>query len=530
MPNIRIRFPGGRYHATPWGQHVNEGAVEWPPSPWRLLRALIAVGFATEGWEQVPEQAEKLLNRLASSLPEYWLPPAQLAQSRHYMPLTKLKGGREDTTLVFDTWARVTEPVHIRWNVSLPPDEEVLFTRLVEQLGYLGRAESRVEVNVVAMEELPQDAPNVRPTERFSLPGPGWEQVSLLAPEPPERYQSWRQAQLLKATAHLGPPTPKEVAKVKKERQKLEAVYPEHLLAALLKDTAWLQEQGWSQPPGSQRSLYWRKADALEVGRARASFSSGAERRMQLVLLAITPPSGNFHVLPTVYRTLPQAELLHRDLVGWLNREGTPDRATELIGCDLQREPLRGHQHGHLLPVDLDGDQRLDHILVWAPGGLGFEARKALHAVQRTYTKGGAEPLRLAVALAGNCEHLYALPEPWHTQVERLLGPPEGACVWESLTPLIPGRHVKKRGKNTFEGQLNAELEQRGFPPAQVEILPREPHVEFRHFVRERRSGEAPPSFNPWAVRLTFEIPVQGPLCLGYGSHFGLGMFAARLS
>ena len=40
MPiTIKLTFPGGRYHATPWGRHVNEGVPEWPPSPWRLLRA-----------------------------------------------------------------------------------------------------------------------------------------------------------------------------------------------------------------------------------------------------------------------------------------------------------------------------------------------------------------------------------------------------------------------------------------------------------------------------------------------------------
>jgi CRISPR-associated protein Csb2 len=26
-------------------------------------------------------------------------------------------------------------------------------------------------------------------------------------------------------------------------------------------------------------------------------------------------------------------------------------------------------------------------------------------------------------------------------------------------------------------------------------------------------------------VRLTFSEPVQGPICLGYGGHFGLGLF-----
>ena len=43
MPlSIAVAFPAGRFHATPWGHHVNEGLPEWPPSPWRLLRALIA--------------------------------------------------------------------------------------------------------------------------------------------------------------------------------------------------------------------------------------------------------------------------------------------------------------------------------------------------------------------------------------------------------------------------------------------------------------------------------------------------------
>ena len=52
---IELTFPGGRYHATPWGRHVNEGVAEWPPSPWRLLRALVAV------WKRTcPEPAPKL--------------------------------------------------------------------------------------------------------------------------------------------------------------------------------------------------------------------------------------------------------------------------------------------------------------------------------------------------------------------------------------------------------------------------------------------------------------------------------------
>jgi len=30
-----------------------------------------------------------------------------------------------------------------------------------------------------------------------------------------------------------------------------------------------------------------------------------------------------------------------------------------------------------------------------------------------------------------------------------------------------------------------------------------------------------------FAVQLTFDAPVVGPIAIGYGSHFGLGVFAA---
>ena len=39
---IEIGFLAGKFHATPWDRHVNEGIEEWPPSPWRILRALIS--------------------------------------------------------------------------------------------------------------------------------------------------------------------------------------------------------------------------------------------------------------------------------------------------------------------------------------------------------------------------------------------------------------------------------------------------------------------------------------------------------
>ena len=40
--------------------------------------------------------------------------------------------------------------------------------------------------------------------------------------------------------------------------------------------------------------------------------------------------------------------------------------------------------------------------------------------------------------------------------------------------------------------------------------------------------GIGPPIDTGFAIRLRFDSRVVGPICLGYGSHFGLGRFAAE--
>ena len=77
---ISFQFLAGRYHATPWGRHVNEGAVEWPPSPWRILRALVATWKRT-----LPELAEedvKPIFETLAKLPEFVLPAAATGHTR----------------------------------------------------------------------------------------------------------------------------------------------------------------------------------------------------------------------------------------------------------------------------------------------------------------------------------------------------------------------------------------------------------------------------------------------------------------
>lgn len=527
MPTIVLRFPGGRYHATPEGHHVNEGLVEWPPSPWRLVRALLACGYATQHWKEVPREARRLIESLSGVLPEYRLPRAALGHSRHYMPTTKLKDGRENTTLVLDAFADVGDgAVWVRWPVPLDPSARETFETLVAHLGYLGRSESWVIGEVVADDaELPSSGV-ARPHSAASAPGKFFEQIVLGAPEVPAAYTAWRAAQIQVALDELDLATGKRLTQAQQKRvDAIDASYPSDLVDCLERDTVWWKGEKWSRAPGSRSVLYWREANALEVGpppRPRAR----RERRVEMMLLGLTTPSGSKSALPTVARTLPQAELIHRALVKHLGVGG--EHCPELVGKDEKGAPLVGHRHAHLLPLDLDNDGHIDHVVVHAAMGLGARAQQAVRRLRATYMKGGVGELQVAVAGIGTLDDLRSVDARHAGAVAGLLGPAKGGSLWISRTPFVPPRHIKPRGNSSVVGQIEAELASRGLPRAKVELLElNAERLALRHFVRRRSRGPQPAVDVGLGVRLVFDEPVRGPIALGYGSHFGLGLFAA---
>ncbi len=189
MPTLKLRFPGGRYHATPWGHHVNEGLIEWPPSPWRLLRALIACGFSSQRWTEIPPDAKGLINKLAGVLPSYRLPEASTAHSRHFMPVGVLAKGREQTTLVFDTWANVGDgELLIHWPCELSDEETTVLSQLANSLNYLGRSESWTEAELIADMQVRPAALNAFPHCERAHAGREYEQIALMAAVPYEDY------------------------------------------------------------------------------------------------------------------------------------------------------------------------------------------------------------------------------------------------------------------------------------------------------------------------------------------------------
>jgi len=349
------------------------------------------------------------------------------------------------------------------------------------------------------------------------------ELVTLLAAIPSEEYARWRANKL--PTQEV---TGKKLGKKELDAlQKQAALYPTELIDALQWDTARWKKPGWSQPPGSRWVQYRRTRQEKVVGHLRTRDShDGASS--DLVLLALTTESGNTSSLPTIARTLPQAELIHRSLVSRADRgQGSPP---VLTGRAADGTPLEGHRHTHILPVDLDSDGHLDHILLWAPMGFSREALAAIRRLRKTWTKGQSSDLHVALAGHGKRETLSESKD-----LQDLLAP---ASVWKSATPFVPPRFLKVRGKNTLEGQIRSELAARALPNSadEVEIyaklvpdpsdLPSTQLPHFRHFVRRRtRGGVAPPQDTGFFVELRFKQPIPGPICLGYGAHFGIGRF-----
>ncbi len=537
---IEVRFDAGRFHATPWGRHVNEGAVEWPPSPWRITRALLATGFNRLGWTDVPAAAVELVEALANQSPSYWLPPANAAHTRHYMPANEGKKVRSDKVL--DAFAYVgrgeRDVVIIDWPVELSAVSYALLDSLLAGVAYLGRAESWI-----AMQRVDSVPPGLTAcVPAHAAPEPGYERVPLLAAVPSKEYATWRNARVEVAERELTDALNREAdAKGKKpkgklsakEQEKIASVYPQTLVDALLADTGTLRAQGWSQPPGSVWLSYYRREDAL-----RAPTRAVSARRLPAAptaaLLAFASDTKNGERLPRFEDVVRRFDRLHQALVKRSDLgDGRPSPC--FTGRTDDGVLIEGHQHAHLIALELDGtsrsaadahdQRRIDHVLVHCPMGFDERAITALRSVQRTWAK----DLTLFVTLVG----LGNLSD--FASMSKLVSP---AAEWVSSTPFVPPRHLKVTGKNDLEGQVRAELASRGRPePVAVEVVLADerfvsasgiPPVSprYRHFRKERdNEGRKPAQRAAYHLRITFAEPVPGPISLGYAAHFGLGVF-----
>lgn len=512
MLAFRFHFPARRYHATPWGHHVNEGEVEWPPALWRLSRALIAVWHRKLDPTLYPEERlEELLAILAGEAPVYRLPSATHAHTRHYMPGRSYGPKPKDRDMVFDAFARVhsDEALIMAWpQLEIEDDLVPLLDELLQKLGYLGRAESWIEAERIPDWPGWEDRINCQPGDKNVDHETGevlGEVVTLYRPRTPDDYAAFREEVLTRLEG---------LDLSSRERKRVKATVPERWLDALRIETSELQRAGWDRPPAASIETYVRPDDALRPP-PRIPRRSTASRP--------TPTTARFAMYG---KPLPRLEDAVK--IGEVFRAAVMSNAKNIFGADSIPPLLSGHDlpddnvHGHAfyLPEDGDGDGRIDHLVVHVPEGLSRDACKALDSLNRLWTREGYE-WKLVLEGIGKAGRFV--------EICTLIGT---GRTWRSLSPYLHPWHVKKHF--AVEDQIRRECRLRDLPEIQdltsfqeiaVGGRPRRP-VHFRR-IRSRR-GLTQPDTRGSFWEIAFREPVVGPLALGFSCHFGLGLFRAR--
>jgi CRISPR-associated protein Csb2 len=208
-----------------------------------------------------------------------------------------------------------------------------------------------------------------------------------------------------------------------------------------------------------------------------------------------------------------------------------------------------GHRHAHFLSEAASGDGRISHLTIFAPSGFDAEDELAIGrlAACGVCGKGGYE-LQLVLLGIGRVADFGGLDEKaGHSLILA------ESRTWISRTPFVPPRHLKitraeaqnpdhrtEATMRELRRLIRLELARREELASLAEHMKIEPLVGFNragtylggHFTtwlkfrRERLAG-AGNKAGSWAFgfRLTFPEPARGPIALGYGCHFGLGLF-----
>ena len=537
MTTLSIRFLAGRFHATQWGRHVNEGVPEWPPSPWRILRGLIAA-WKTKCPDLDEPLAKAILQKLAD-LPDFALPPATVSHTRHYMPWNKTWATVKENskTLVFDTFVAVpsTSELLVCWpHANLTEEERSALAEWLSTVGYLGRAESWCEMKLLDSTEAEPRLPhiNCRPLGTH-IPAKNDEIIRVHCPEA--------------TTAFLPTHTPKTIIKTGKGKTAIKTEIPHydpdwHICG----ETLWLHKEKWAEAPGSRWVRYTRPTECFKIT-AVPRRTKKAASLPQVARFALDST-----VLPLVTDTLPVAEAARRNLMGILGaitarRDGIKGKSPIFSGKQADGTAITDHSHAYFLPTDEDQDGRLDHLTIISTAGFGPNELRAIHSLRQIKSRERIESGHtLHVVLLGTGMLSDAHPQ----------GPSASESVWISATPYLCHRHPKTRGSKKdrpeelashaafTEARLREDIQRlldrrpdlHDIELSQVHTYPltdkngvfrigarKHRPIEFQRY--RRKHGDDGGRRLCGAFVIEFPREVAGPIALGHSCHYGMGLF-----
>jgi len=500
---IEQTFPLGRFHAARWKQgSFGDRHGEWPPSPYRLLRALAMRWFqyAREmGWNNREENSQRsqllypLLESLASALPSFYLPAASWRGPavKQYQPtavewtdkLKKAAGYKKPSTTLVEDHYRVIpaqEPVFWFWrDIEIADCCINLLDALLDRILYFGRAESYCRMRRVS-----------------SVPNGIEANCSL---------RKIRDSGSVPVLSFI----PREMK-------------PEDLL--------WPTGEMMSKPTPPGTRWYYAALPRLPS-------------RTPIPPLRVTHPSGlhciqfavGGRVLPPMHSWVRLTERFRGRVIKELAKLISPNSKGEyqllddhhrrklslISGKDEHGKPLSGHRHAY--------------FLLW-PDENGYPTR--LLAVRGDpFTHEEIEAMLRASERPIAWD--YNSPE-WKVRLVPMpfgVKPPKGlfakSRVWKTITPFVPPaeRHRFRKGRERSSESIErivTKLLNGKASPSYVEITSRSEWVKLHETLERRRLRVK--SHTPWVrpgyhLKITFQEEVSGPLILGDSCHFGLGLF-----
>ena len=472
------------YHATPWGKHVNEGVPEWPPSIWRLLRAIISVWKTTK-----PELSEQkvwpILQKLINELPEYHLPDASVSHTRHYVPV------KDSNTLIMNTFVVMgkEKPIDIIWkNVTLNKEETETLDTILKNLHYFGRAESWCTVGTSTN----SGSCNCSPLNEDHVSEDA-DLVSVLVPKKDVKF------------VDITEPATKSS---KDEFNSISVT------------TKQLQDGNYVDPPGGRWVQYARPQNCFE-GKLSHDTKTAYMDNVTLVRYAVVGT-----VRPSIVDTLRVGDMARNACMSKYGKRKNGDTSATFSGKDGDGNPLLGHMHAFYLPTYETQTQEIDHLTIIASKQFDKDELDVLFSLKRLYRRNTVD-VHLVFQGCGMSDNFSEIP---------IL---QKSRIWVSATPVVLSRHIKYRREGSEirqvhgpEEQIHGEIEKRyGASYALKNITIDQDQTNLHDtgyrpsdFFRWRRHGSVGDG-KSYKVRLEFKEPVSGPITLGYSSHFGLGMF-----
>ncbi len=458
---LEFQFLAGQYHATQWGRNVNEGLIDWPPSPWRILRAVISA-WKTHASEIEDSKVRPIIENMCKSHVSFEIPKAIQAHTRHYMPIKK------STEKVIDSFVMTDkgECLYAHWNdLKLEEEQKEILGRITDKIKYLGRAESWCKVRI---------------TDKGINPN----------------------CVLLEGDNF-------------KNKDIIEVITPasDSTLDDLCMRVSDMHENKKSHPDKSKFVQYVREPDCLtHVPTNNANTDTG----VKIVRYVITGS-----VRPKITETVRVADIIKRAAMSVYGQNNNKEISETLSGKDSNKEMLKGHSHAFYLPTDEDNDNILDHVTIFAKAPFDEKELGALNIMNKI--RYSPNPFEVIYESRGNLKDFAEIPilessKKWETVTPFVLNKhtkfrgSNGEIVVDG-----PEDQLRDEIRNRFGDEI--KVKSLKIDGAKIRMRTGIMPIQFKRWRKDRLPG-----FGAYNVKIEFDKDMTGPLSFGHGSHFGLGL------